>query len=310
MIISASRRTDIPAFYAAWFFNRVKEGFVLVPNPRNPQQFRRVSLLPDVVDCFVFWTKNPAPMFNQLLTLTDYPFYFQFTLTAYQAEIEPHLPSIEKRIAIFKQLAEQIGASRIIWRYDPILMNAHYTIDYHVKYFTKIAAALHGYTDTCVISFIDEYRHIRRSLNEKDIRPLSPERILPLCGLLSEISAEYGLKLQTCAEEIDLSSSHITHGACIDKARIERMTGRLLSAKQDKNQRAACHCIESIDIGTYDTCPFGCVYCYATTSTQKVLTNKRLHNTYSPKLVGKPFATDRVKETTLQSLFVLQDELF
>lgn len=131
MIISASRRTDIPAFYSEWFFNRLQEGFVLIPSPRNPKQLSRISLKRDVVDCFVFWSKNPSAMIGQLDRLAAYNYYFQFTLTPYQKDIEQHLPSVEKRIEIFRQLSDQIGKERIVWRYDPVFINPGYSVDYH-----------------------------------------------------------------------------------------------------------------------------------------------------------------------------------
>ena len=310
MIISASRRTDIPAFYSSWFFNRLKDGFVLVPNPRNSKQLSRIFLSPDIVDCIVFWTKNPSSMLNKLVKLSEYPFYFQFTLTAYEADIEKHLPALQKRIAIFKQLAEQVGQDRVIWRYDPILINKHYTIDYHIDFFNQIASSLRGYTDSCIISFIDDYPHIRQSLIKEDINRLQVVDILNLCSSLSEITSDNQLILQTCAEEIELLNCNISHGACIDKTRIEKITGSLLLAKKDKNQRNNCQCLESIDIGTYDTCSFGCIYCYATTSKRNVQANKRLHNQYSPKLVGDLLETDIIKNKPMRSLFSLQNELF
>ena len=310
MIISASRRTDIPAFYSSWFFNRLKDGFVLVPNPRNSKQLSRIFLSPDIVDCIVFWTKNPSSMLNKLVKLSEYPFYFQFTLTVYEADIEKHLPALQKRIAIFKQLAEQVGQDRVIWRYDPILINKHYTIDYHIEFFNQIASSLRGYTDTCIISFIDDYPHIRQSLIKEDINRLQVVDILNLCSSLSEITSDNQLILQTCAEEIELLNCNISHGACIDKTRIEKITGSLLLAKKDKNQRNNCQCLESIDIGTYDTCSFGCIYCYATTSKRNVQANKRLHNQYSPKLVGDLLETDIIKDKPMRSLFSLQNELF
>ena len=310
MIISASRRTDIPAFYSSWFFNRLKDGFVLVPNPRNSKQLSRIFLSPDIVDCIVFWTKNPSSMLNKLVKLSEYPFYFQFTLTVYEADIEKHLPALQKRIAIFKQLAEQVGQDRVIWRYDPILINKHYTIDYHIDFFNQIASSLRGYTDSCIISFIDDYPHIRQSLIKEDINRLQVVDILNLCSSLSEITSDNQLILQTCAEEIELLNCNISHGACIDKTRIEKITGSLLLAKKDKNQRNNCQCLESIDIGTYDTCSFGCIYCYATTSKRNVQANKRLHNQYSPKLVGDLLETDIIKDKPMRSLFSLQNELF
>jgi Domain of unknown function (DUF1848). len=159
MIISASRRTDIPAFYSEWFLNRIKAGFLIVRNPMNPKQLSRIVLTPDVVDCIVFWTKNPTPMLPKLDELKDYNYYFQFTLTGYGQDIERNLPS-KKDVLIpaFLELSEKIGAHRVIWRYDPILINSKYSEEYHVSAFKQIAEALNGHTEKCVFSFVDRYR--------------------------------------------------------------------------------------------------------------------------------------------------------
>ncbi|MFT4168050.1 MAG: DUF1848 family protein [Dysgonomonas sp.] len=310
MIISASRRTDIPAFYSEWFFNRLQEGFVLVPNPRNPKQFSRISLKRDVVDCFVFWSKNPSAMIGRLDQLASYNYYFQFTLTPYQKDIEQHLPSVEKRIEIFQQLSDQIGKERIVWRYDPVFINPGYSLDYHINSFEKIASSLKGYTNTCIISFIDEYSHIRGSLAEHYIRSMENRDIHILSRAFSEIAQSNELVLQTCAEDIDLDVYSISHGACIDRKRIERILGCSLEIKKDKNQRSACNCIESIDIGTYDTCPHGCIYCYATTTHKKVLANMALHDKHSAKLSGLTTETDIIKEKKVVSLISSQKKLF
>ena len=136
MIISASRRTDIPAFYSDWFFNRIKEGYVLVRNPMNAHQISKISLSADVIDCIVFWTKNPRPMINRLDELKDYNYYFQFTLNSYAKDIEPNVPSKDKEIIkSFRELSEKIGKDRVVWRYDPILINDNYSVDHHIKYF-------------------------------------------------------------------------------------------------------------------------------------------------------------------------------
>ena len=171
MIISASRRTDIPAFYSQWFFNRIKEGYVLVPNPYHPKMISKISLSPAVVDCFVFWTKNPAPMLNQLEKLQDYNYYFQFTLNPYGEKLENHLPSINKRMDTFKKLADKIGRERVIWRYDPILTNEEYNVSFHQEAFARIADELKD----CQM-----YAGIHRSL------PAYPE----LCTVIQHPSAD------------------------------------------------------------------------------------------------------------------------
>lgn len=165
MILSVSRRTDIPNYYPEWFFNRIKEGFVYVRNPMNPRQISRIDISPDVVDCIVFWTKNPEPMLERLNELSDYRYYFQFTLTGYGRDIEPGIPhKKEKMIPVFKDLADRIGKQRVIWRYDPIMFTSTYTPEYHLKAFEQIASALNGYTEKCVISFVDFYSKNKRNL--------------------------------------------------------------------------------------------------------------------------------------------------
>lgn len=177
MIISASRRTDIPAFYSQWFFNRIKEGYVLVPNPFNPKMISKVGLSPTVVDCIVFWTKNPAPMIDRLDKLQDYKYYFQFTLNSYGEKLENNLPSIDKRIDTFKRLADKIGKEKVIWRYDPILPNGEYNVSFHQEAFARIADGLKDHTEKCMLGFIDHYQHIRNTVGQFNIHPLAKEEI-------------------------------------------------------------------------------------------------------------------------------------
>lgn len=158
MILSASRRTDIPNYYSDWFLHRIEEGFVYVRNPMNPHQISKINLSPEVVDCIVFWTKNPKPMLDRLAELKAYSYYFQFTLTGYGTDIEAGVPhKKESIIPTFQSLSGKIGKEKVIWRYDPILFTDKYTPEYHLKAFEQIASALHGYTNKCVISFVDTY---------------------------------------------------------------------------------------------------------------------------------------------------------
>ncbi len=162
MIISASRRTDIPTYYSNWFFNRIKEGYVCVRNPMNIHQVSKISLSSNVVDGFVFWTKNPIPMMNRLNDLSDYKYYFQFTVNSYGKDIEANIPNKnDVIIPAFKRLSDLIGPERVIWRYDPILLTQQYSVEYHAKYFEEIAKRLSGYTHKCVICFVD-YIEIHR----------------------------------------------------------------------------------------------------------------------------------------------------
>lgn len=216
MVISASRRTDIPCYYGEWFANRIKEGFLYVRNPMNPHQVSRINLSPDQVDCIVFWTKNPANIMEYLEAFQDYMYYFQFTLTGYGRDVEPNLPDKKKElIPAFQALSERIGKERVIWRYDPILVNGRYTMEYHLKAFEKIAASLAGYTEKAVISFVDFYGKTQRNMRKLAIRDITKDEMASLASGLARIASRYHLAMETCAEEIDLQSQGIRHGSCI-----------------------------------------------------------------------------------------------
>ena len=306
MIISASRRTDIPSFYSEWFVNRLREGYALIQNPRNPQRLGRVELSPDKVDCIVFWTKNPLPMFDALdaIDRMGYQYYFEFTLTPYDRRIERKLPPKERLLEIFSRLSDRIGPNRVDWRYDPILMNKNVPREYHFEHYEKMCDALHSKTTRCVISFIDHYRHV------KDVQPMHEDDILAIAEGFSRIAKKYNFSLYTCAEAIDLEQFGISHAACIDKKKIESIIGTAIEAKKDDGQRPACGCIASVDIGAYDTCPHGCVYCYATTNQGLVARKVHTHDPQSPLLTGGPRGDELVTDRTSSSQKVRQFTLF
>lgn len=302
MIISASRRTDIPSYYSEWFFNRIKEGYACVRNPMNPHQISKVSLSPDMIDGIVFWTKNPTPMLSRLDELRDYTYYFQFTLTPYGADVEKNLPSKNDIIIpTFQKLSSLIGKERVVWRYDPILLNDKYTLQYHKKYFRMLCDKLADHTEKCTISFLDLYKNIRRNLAPLGIRPLTFGQIEELAGYFSEIAREHGIHIDTCAEETDLSKYGVGHASCIDRHRLERIGNCRLDVKRDKNQRAACGCVTSIDLGAYNTCRNGCVYCYANFNQTLVNDCCSRHNPSSPLLYGEVSADDIVKPREMKS---------
>lgn len=286
MIISCSRRTDIPAFYSDWFFNRIREGYVLVRNPMNSNQLRRVSLDSAVVDCIVFWTKNPAPLLDRLHLLKDYNYYFQFTLTPYGKDIEPNLPPKTQIIDTFLKLSDKIGKKRIIWRYDPILFSESINIEYHVEHFTRFAERLSGHTEKCIISFIDMYHHLQGKMAGLSLRPLDESEIRVLAEKIAWIAGTNNIKVATCAEKVELADLGIQHGKCIDDHLISELTGINLKIAKDKNQRELCGCVSSIDIGEYNTCNHLCNYCYANVSQKKIEKNQSLHYSQSPLLIG------------------------
>lgn len=302
MIISASRRTDIPACYSEWFFNRIKEKYVFVPNPMNIHQVSKVSLSPDVVDCIVFWTKNPLPMIGRLNELKDFCYYFQFTVNSYSEDVEPNVPCKDDVIIpTFKRLSDKIGAQRVILRYDPIFLSKKYTVDYHIENFDKILRQLKDCTEKCTISFIDLYRKTVNNVKKLGLIEMTVSDKRKLACELSKIALSYGLKMDTCAEEIDLSEYNISHGKCIDDELIEQISGFNLDTGKDVNQRQECGCVSSVDIGMYNTCTNGCRYCYANYSADIVKRNFEMHDSKSPLMYGQISCDDIIKERIMKS---------
>ncbi len=307
MIISASRRTDIPAFYSEWFINRLKDGYVLIPNPRNPKRLGRIDLSPENVDCIAFWTKNPAAMLDKLgdLDSMGYSYYMQFTLTPYGKAIEPGLPPKAELLRTFAQMSGHIGAIRSVWRYDPVIVDDRHGVKWHIERFSEMCANLCDYTERCILSFVDPYH----SLNGR-YRPLSQGEMTGIAAGFSEIAKRCGIALYTCAEEIDLSQYGIGHSVCVGQSLIEKIIGRRISAKKDANQRAACCCIESADIGVYDTCPHGCTYCYATANPKAALRRAAEHDPRTPMLTGYPNGDEIITECPGAARKIVQYSLF
>lgn len=296
MILSVSRRTDIPAFYSEWFFNRIKAGFVDVRNPMNIHQVSRVNIKPDVVDCIVFWTKNAGDMLYRLDELKDYKYYFQYTINPYNKFIEENVPVKKGIIENFRALSKLIGSDKVIWRYDPILITNEIDVNYHLKYFKELAKRLKGYTKRCVISFVDLYKKTITNTQGLMMREPTENEMHVLAVQLSSIAQFYGIEVQSCSENVDLESDGISHGCCIDKSIIEEIVGYKIDVKKDKNQRKECGCVESIDLGAYNTCRHACKYCYANFNNAKVQTQSMMHDSLSSLLIGRLKENDVVKD--------------
>lgn len=263
-IISASRRCDIPAQHADWFRRRLEQEFCHV---RTPKGLRAVSLRREDVDGIVLWTKNPAPLYEDMSALRGYPFYFQFTLNAYGPDIEPAVPSKGNvLIPLFRRMAGELGSDRMVWRYDPVFISPRYGMEHHLGYFEKFARLLSGCTDTCVTSFIDLYGHVSKKVETLGIREPSRDERLELISAFADIARQNGMRLQTCAEPEDYARFGVTPSRCVDPKRLSRIAGRDISALKDPSQRKLCGCAVSIDIGSYDIgCGHNCAYCYANT---------------------------------------------
>lgn len=299
MIISASRRTDIPAFYPDWLMRRLEAGNVLAPNPWNPQQLGSVRLSPDTVDCIMFWTKNPEPMLSRLerLDALGYRYYFSFTVTPYGRDIEKKLPPKNRVMDTFRRLADRIGPSRVDWRFDPVMVSSRYPVQWHLDRFGEMCARLRGYTERCIMNFIKSYPHIAPRVKVMDDASIR-ETALGLAVL----AAEYHIPLFNCTEQWDLRGQGIGFSACIDCGKIEALTGWPIAARKDPGQPPICNYLESVDIGMYGTCPHGCTYCYATTNDGAVRRRMDAHDPASPMLTGWPSGTETVTDRTRPSL--------
>jgi hypothetical protein len=297
MIISASRRTDIPAFYSEWFMNRIREGFLLVRNPFNTHQIRRVDLSPSNVDVIVFWTRDSRPLLEHLdeLDTLGYRYYFQFTLTAYPKLLEPSVPPATVQLSAFKTLAKKIGAEKLVWRFDPIILSDLTPEEDVIEEFGRLAHGLSGSTSRVVISFVHLYRSVKRNLAwigdtqgitfHDDSR--SEEQIRRIARALANIAGANSMEIVSCAEKLDLTGEGVGHGKCIDDTLINSLFGLTVSNRKDRYQREDCLCVESQDVGQYGTCTHGCVYCYATANKLQASRARALHDPRSPFLIGK-----------------------
>ena len=268
MIISASYKTDIPAFYGAWFRKRLAAGHCKMVNPYGGQVYR-VSLSRDVVDGFVFWTKNLGPFLDTLAAVhaRGYPFIVQYTITGYPRALEFSVVDDEQAVAHMQLLAAQYGPRAAVWRYDPILFTSLTPPDFHRRTFARLARALEGATDEVVVSFAHIYRKTQRNLDRAadrsgfvwDDPDADPKRTL--VAELAQVARAHGLRLTLCAQR-PLLVPGVAEARCVDAARLAAVAGRPIAARL-KGNRPDCLCYQSRDIGAYDTCPHGCVYCYA-----------------------------------------------
>ncbi len=307
VIISASRATDIPAFYSDWLLNRIQEGFILWKNPFNGVQFR-VSF--DKARLFVFWSKNPKHLIDKLgfFDAKNYNYYFQFTLNNYDGlGLENHLPSIDERIDTFVGLSNKIGKAKLIWRFDPLIISDNLSMDVLLDRVSYVGDRVCEYTNSLVFSFIDieNYKKVKKNVERINLREFDHKKMNEFAERIVELNKNWKLRLSTCSESIDLGKYNIEHNRCIDDRLIVELFNNdadlmdyigykknenaplsfldPVDAKylhgydyrkiKDKGQRKNCGCIKSKDIGHYNTCPHGCIYCYANTNHKTAVTN-------------------------------------
>jgi len=305
LILSASRRTDLPAFYPDWLLRRLRAGYALARNPMNRAQIRRVPLSPAAVDCIVFWTKDPLPLLPFLpeIDRMGYRYYFQFTLTPYGPALEKNL---RDKGAIAETFVELSKRCPVLWRYDPIILNGHMDIAWHTEQFSRLCDKLHRHTPQVTISFVDMYAKVKSPL----IRPITENEMAALAGRLAEIAGRCGLPVKACCEAMDLTPYGVQRASCIDRATVETLCGCAVAALRDKNQRPGCGCLASVDIGAYNTCGNGCVYCYANHSADAAAANRKRHDPAGELLLGEVGEGDKVTAQEAQSWKAGQTSLF
>ena len=306
MILQTGQRTDIPAFYSEWFENRIKEGYVLVRNPYNPQSVTRYDINPDVVDLIAFCTKNPLPMLDKMDMLKPYGQYWFVTITPYGKDIEPAVP--DKIKIIDKQLSEKLGSNSLGWRYDPIFISEEYSVDRHIYEFEKMARELSGYTKTCVISFIDLFEKVKNNFPEAKTVTKADREILGKA--IIEIGRKYGFTIKPCAEGDELGKYGADCGGCATLKTFETALNTRLNAPKLKPGRKECACLITADIGAYNSCGHRCKYCYANFSDEIVRNNMALHYKNSPFLIGESLEGDVIHQAEQRKWRVEQMSIF
>lgn len=304
MIIQTGMRTDIPAFYSEWFVNRIKGGYVLVRNPYNESQVTRYSLSPDFVDLIAFCTKNPAPMLSRMDVLKDYGQYWFVTITPYGRDIEPNVPDKPVVMENFKRLSDIVGVDSIGWRYDPVIIDNHHTVEWHISEFERMAATLAGYTKTCVISYIDIYKKVER--NFPSAREVSGADRLTLGNAFIKTAGKYGMTVRPCTEGDELAAFGADCSGCMtvktfETALHEHLDVPGINTNKTNQRNGQCACLLGVDIGAYDTCGHLCKYCYANANTALVRDNMRRHDPMSPFLIGSSRQGDVIHQAKQES---------
>lgn len=292
-IVSVSRRTDIPAFYGSWFMEQVRQGEAVVLHPyRHLKQ--TVSLRPDDVAAFVFWSKNYIPFFKHLdeLDARNYKYVFFFTITGLPRILEPKVPDIAMAVATFKALSKRYSPKHVLWRYDPIVLSSRTSPEYHVKNFRALCQELEGYTDRCYLSFANLYPKVKKNFRKLansgwEFLDLPEREKIHLAEHIADIATAYGIDVYSCCNNF-LVGNKIKKARCIDADLLARLFGLDIANYKIRPTRSQCGCFESIDIGTYNTCQHSCIYCYA---------SHRTHAHESEELTDSTLKYDSVLNT-------------
>lgn len=285
-----SGRTDIVAFYTPWLINRYQEGYVDVRNPFNKKMISRINF--NDVEAIMFCTKNPKPILPYLKDIKK-PKLFHITLTPYLKDIEPNLPAKKEIINSIREVSNIVGKEFTYVRYDPIFINDKYIIDYHIKMFDRMCKELHGYIKHVIISFLDDYKNVRKNIKVINPKSLTKEDYKKIGESFSNIATKYNMTVQTCYEEENLLEYGFIKGECLSRELAWKLTGKTNFKKWKARH---CDCVEMVDIGAYNTCSHFCKYCYANYDEKEVEKNKKMHNPSSSLLIGNIEKDDIIKQ--------------
>jgi len=291
MILNVSGRTDIVAFYSEWFMNRYKEGFIDVRNPFYPKQVSRINF--EDVDAILFCTKNPIPIIDKLKEI-DKPILFHITLTPYKKDIEPNVPK-GTIIDAIKKVSDIVGIENVYVRYDPIYLSDKYGIEYHIKAFDKMCELLVGYIEHIIVSFIDDYKNVRKNMGVLRVKEFNDKDYENIGLSFSKSARNYNMTVQTCFEERRLIEYGFIQQDCLTKNLANKLTGKINFKKWKARKENKCDCIEMVDIGVYNSCKHFCKYCYANFDEKEVLSNIVKHDKDSSLLIGNLEVDDIIK---------------
>lgn len=307
MILNTGSRTDTVQYYTKWLLKRFEEGFVYSRNPMFPSKVTKYILDPKTIDCLVFCSKNYRPILPHLKpVLEKFNTYFHYTITAYGKDIEPNVPSIDDSIKTLIELSKIVGSKRIAWRYDPILLTKNYTKTTHYKTFDYMAKSLSPYVDRCIFSFVEMYKKLETNMPE--IIPFTESDKEDILKHLGEISKKYDLTIQTCAENKNFEKYGILASGCMTGEILGKANGVTFKNIKHKGNRAGCRCIESRNIGDYDTCPNGCRYCYANKNPKIALENFKKHDPNFDTILGNIKEDDIINVSNQKSLLLAEDK--
>ena len=290
MILNVSGRTDIVGFYSKWFINRYEQGFIDVRNPFYPKKISRIYFKD--VDLIMFCTKNPIPIVDYLKNIKE-PIIFHITLTPYKKDIEPNVPPKGEIIEAIKKISNIIGVENTYVRYDPILFNDRYTIDYHIKAFNSMCNKINGYVKHIIVSFIDDYKNVRNNKDTLKIKKFTDKDYKNIGMSFSEIANKYNMTVQTCAEENNLFEYGFIKQDCVSKELAYKLTGKKFK-KWNGRHNKFCNCVTMADIGVYNSCKHFCKYCYANYDEKQVLNNFKNHDPSSSLLIGHLETDDEI----------------